>query len=79
MDPADLWLTLMCRHAGNWGEILDSRPELAEKELGRAQLTLPLAGAQLQPGCCVSGNLNQRLFGECTVDVECQELFNIRL
>lgn len=77
MDPADLWLTLLSRHAGDWGEILDSRPKLAGNELGRAQLTLPLAGAQQQPEWCGSGNVDPRLFGGWTDDIKCQELFNV--
>lgn len=55
---------------------LDSRPKLAGNELGRAQLTLPLAGAQQQPEWCGSGNADQGLFGGCADDVRCQELFN---
>lgn len=57
---------------------LDSRPELAGNELGRAQLTLPLAGAQQQPEWCGSGNVDQGLFGGCTDVIKCQELFNVR-
>lgn len=51
MDPVDLWRTHKSNRAGNWGKILDSRPELAGNELGRAQLTPPLAVAQLEPAC----------------------------
>ena len=79
MDPANLWLMLTSRRAGNWGKILDSRPELAGSELGRAQLTPPLAGAQLQPGCCAAENVGHQAFGECTVDAECRGRLQSRL
>lgn len=68
-----------CRELGKDPRL---KARAGRNELGRAQLTPPLAVAQLEPECQAAEKVGHWVFGECTVDAGCREAsepFHIRL